>query len=137
MIEFSRAATTSVIVAALALSGCAAKESTPAEPKAGTTAASADGSSPISVDATDSACSLSATKSGTGKQSFVVTNNGTKVTEFYVYGPKNEVVAEVENIPPGLKRTLDVNFSAAGTYRAACKPGMVGDGISAEFTVTG
>lgn len=138
MIHFSRATTASVILAAFALSGCAAKESTKADTTASATdATTADGSAPISVDATDSACTLSASRSGTGKHSFVVTNNGTKVTEFYVYGPKNEVVAEVENIPPGLKRTLDVDFSAAGTYRTACKPGMVGDGISAEFSVTG
>ncbi len=142
MIHFSRAATASVIVAALALSGCAAKESTEADTKSGAQSATtagtqAGGSAPITVDATDTACSLSATESGTGKRSFVVTNNGTKVTEFYVYGPKDDVVAEVENVSPGLKRTLDVDFTAPGTYRTACKPGMVGDGISAEFTVTG
>ena len=138
MIHFSRATTASVILAALALSGCAAKESTKADtPAASSAAAKADASAPITVDATDTACTLSATQSGTGKRNFVVTNNGTKVTEFYVYGPTNDVVAEVENISPGLKRSLDVEFPVAGTYRTACKPGMVGDGITAEFAVTG
>ena len=32
---------------------------------------------------------------------FVITNNGTKVTEFYVYGEGERVMGEVENISPG------------------------------------
>ena len=45
------------------------------------------------------------------------------------------MLAEVENIPPGLQRQLVVAFKDAGSYKIACKPGMVGDGIRSEFTV--
>ena len=47
------------------------------------------------------------------------------------------IVAEVENITPGLKRELKVEITEPGTLTTACKPGMVGDGIRAPFTVTG
>ena len=43
--------------------------------------------------------------------------------------------AEVENIGPGLTRDLVVD-APAGTYVTACKPGMIGEGIRADFTVT-
>jgi iron uptake system component EfeO len=85
------AATLVVIFAGAALAGCTAKESESA--KGGT----ATGTQ-VSVNATDSGCELSATESGTGSTSFVVTNNGTKVTEFYVYGKDDRVLGEVENI---------------------------------------
>ena len=134
MIEFHRAATTSAVLATalfgVTLAGCAAKETTKAEKPS-------DAAGQIAVDASDSSCTLSADKTAKGKRTFVITNNGTKVTEFYVYGRNSEVLAEAENISPGLQRTLDVDFSEAGTYKTACKPGMVGDGISAELTVTG
>ncbi len=122
------AATLVAIFAGAALAGCTAKESESA--KGGT----ATGTQ-VSVNATDSGCELSATESGTGSTSFVVTNNGTKVTEFYVYGKDDRVLGEVENISPGLQRTLDLKLDEPGSYRVACKPGMVGDGIRADFTV--
>lgn len=140
MIEFHRAATSSAALAAVligvALGGCTAKDAKKAESPGGTSSPSGT-SNQIIVDATDSACTLSTNQARTGKHTFAITNNGTKVTEFYVYGKNNEVLGEAENISPGLKRTLDVEFSDAGTYKTACKPGMVGDGISAELTVTG
>ena len=68
---------------------------------------------------------------------FVITNNGTKVTEFYVYGEGERVMGEVENISPGLQRKLIVQLGEPGTYQTACKPGMVGDGIRGDFKVTG
>lgn len=117
-------------VAGITLSGCTAKESKKAETPSGATAQ-------ITVDATDTACTLSATQIGKGKHTFVITNNGTKVTEFYVHGKNDQVLAEAENISPGLKRTLDVEFSEPGTYKTACKPGMTGDGISTVLTVGG
>ena len=46
-------------------------------------------------------------------------------------------MGEVENIGPGLTRQLIVEVPDGGTYTTACKPGMVGDGIRAPFTVTG
>lgn len=91
--------------------------------------------SDISVKATDTTCELSATTAPVGPVTFTVTNSGTKVTEFYVYEGER-VVSEVENIAPGLSRDLEVDFTEPGTYTTACKPGMSGDGIRADFTVT-
>ena len=68
-----------------------------------------------------------------GSVAFVVTNTGTKVNEFYLY-EGDAVRGEVENIGPGLTRTLTVDVTA-GAYTTACKPGMTGDGIRAPFTV--
>ena len=45
-------------------------------------------------------------------------------------------MGEVENIGPGLKRDLIVELPT-GKYQAVCKPGMVGDGIRGDLTVTG
>jgi len=45
------------------------------------------------------------------------------------------IIGEVENIGPGLTRDL-VLAAPAGTYFTACKPGMVGEGIRGDFTVT-
>jgi iron uptake system component EfeO len=133
VIESRRAAATSAALAAVligALAGCAAKDTTKAENPSGS-------STQIAVDASDSACTLSVNQAGTGKRTFVITNNGSKVTEFYVYGKDDKVLAEAENISPGLQRSLDVEFTEPGTYRTACKAGMVGDGISTELSVSG
>ena len=89
------------------------------------------------VDASDTECELSGAEAGTGPNTFVITNNGTKVTEFYVYGEGERVMGEVENVSPGLERKLIVQLAEPGTYQTACKPGMVGDGLRADFTVTG
>jgi len=140
VIEFPRAMAASAALASVlvgvALTGCTAKDAKKAESPSSTLNPSGT-SNQISVDATDSACTLSADQAVKGKSTFAITNNGTKVTEFYVYGKNNEVLAEAENIPPGLRRTLDVEFTEAGTYKTACKPGMVGDGISTDLTVSG
>src|SRR5687768_6390739 len=90
----------------------------------------------VSVDASDSSCELSATKLEAGAQTFKVTNNGSKVTEFYVYAEGDRVMGEVENIGPGLTRNLVIDLPK-GTYEGACKPGMAGDGIRQAITVTG
>ena len=121
----------STAVAALALSGCQAKEE-PANAAEGS-----DAPAQITVTASDSSCELSGTAGKTGANTFVVTNNGNKVTEFYVYGEGERVMGEVENISPGLQRKLIVQLSQPGTYQTACKPGMIGDGIRADYTVTG
>lgn len=125
-----RTATLAAIAAALFVAGCSAKESETSE---GSTGAGAQ----VTVNATDSECVLSASDGGTGSTTFVVTNNGTKVTELYVYDKDDRVLGEVENISPGLERQLAVQFSQPGSYKVACKPGMVGDGIRATFTVNG
>ena len=119
------------ILAGVSMAGCTAKESA-------TSSSSSDkASQQVTVDASDTACALSSTEAGTGPTTFVITNNGTKVTEFYVYGEGDRVLGEVENISPGLQRTLVVQFGEPGTYRTACKPGMIGDGIRGDFVVKG
>ena len=117
-------------LAGLALTSCQAKEE--AKPADGNSAPSE-----ITVNASDSACELSGTEGATGANTFVITNTGNKVTEFYVYGEGERVMGEVENISPGLQRKLIVQLGEPGTYQTACKPGMVGDGIRSDFKVNG
>jgi iron uptake system component EfeO len=89
---------------------------------------------PIAVTAGDDACSVGRTSSSTGNVTFEVTN---KVTEFYLYAKGDRILGEVENIGPGLTRRLIVEVTEPGTLQTACKPGMVGNGIRGDFTVTG
>ncbi|MDO8361554.1 MAG: iron uptake system protein EfeO [Actinomycetota bacterium] len=97
--------------------------------------ASAGGS--ISVVSTDSACTVSRTEAVAGNLVFDVKNAGSQVTEFYLLaGDGLRIVGEVENIGPGLTRQMVV-AAGPGEYLTACKPGMVGDGIRAPFSVTG
>lgn len=89
----------------------------------------------IAVQSTDDACKLSRTSAPVGSIGFEVTNEGSKITEFYLYSPEGKVVSEVEGIGPGTSRTMNVKVTKAGSYATACKPGMVGDGIRGKFTV--
>ncbi len=114
---------------AISLAGCAQSEKTPA-------VGSGTAASEITVEASDTGCTLSATQTQTGPHTFVITNTGTKVTEFYVYGQGQQVLAEAENISPGLQRRLEVRFDQPGNYQTACKPGMAGDGIRANLIVS-
>ncbi len=91
----------------------------------------------IAVTSTDDKCELASTQAQTGEVNFAITNNGSKVTEFYVFGKNNRVLGEVENIGPGIKGNLTVDITEPGTYEVACKPGMVGTGIRQTLTVTG
>ncbi|MDA3624177.1 peptidase M75 family protein [Saccharopolyspora sp. WRP15-2] len=91
----------------------------------------------ITVQATDDACTLSAASAPAGTIHFQVTNGGSQVTEFYLYGEGDRIISEVENIGPGLTRQLVAEVPQGGKYTAACKPGMQGDGIRSDFTVTG
>ncbi len=91
----------------------------------------------IAVTSTDSSCELAAASAGTGKVNFVVANQGSKITEFYVFGANNRVLGEVENIGPGVSGKLTVEITEPGSYETACKPGMVGNGIRRQLTVTG
>jgi iron uptake system component EfeO len=90
----------------------------------------------IAVSSTDDACDVATTDLAAGTHRFEVTNDGSDVTEFYVYADGDKVIAEVENIAPGLSRPLLAELPA-GDYEAVCKPGMVGDGIRQKLTVTG
>jgi len=119
---------TLTVVGSLALAGCSSK---PADESA----AAAKGG-PIAVAASDTACEVGRATGDAGTSVFTVTNKGNKVTEFYVYAPGDRVMGEVENIAPGLSRELHVELPA-GSYETACKPGMIGKGIRAAFTVSG
>jgi iron uptake system component EfeO len=116
-----------VLAAAGALAGCAST--------AASSSAAAGGA--ITVNAADTACEVGAKDAPAGTISFAITNTGTKVTEFYLYGAGDRIMGEAENIGPGLSRQMIVEVPDGGTYTTACKPGMVGDGIRAPFTVTG
>lgn len=121
-----RTATAAALVAlTVPLAACVSND-TPAETSGGA----------ITVDSSATSCDVSAAEAPSGNLTFSVTNSGSDVTEFYLLGDdKLRVVSEVENIGPGLTRDLVVQ-AAPGTYYTACKPGMVGDGIQSEFTVT-
>jgi iron uptake system component EfeO len=121
------------LVAVPALAAC-----TENAPSSGDGAGESDAASArtVTVRSTDDACDLSATRAPAGTLTFDVANAGTQVTEFYLLGEDGlRIVGEVENIGPALDRQLVVD-APAGTYVTACKPGMKGEGIRADFTVT-
>jgi len=90
----------------------------------------------LSVSSTADACDVSAATAPSGTITFQVKNDGSDVTEFYLLGEDGlRVISEVENVGPGISRDLVVQ-ARPGKYFTACKPGMVGDGIRAAFTVT-
>jgi iron uptake system component EfeO len=94
------------------------------------------GGGSIEVAASDDSCELSDTELDAGLHTFEVTNDGSQVTEFYVYAEGDRIMQEVENIGPGLTSELRVELPA-GDYEGACKPGMIGDGIRTPISVTG
>jgi iron uptake system component EfeO len=117
---------TLAVVGSLALAGCNKADEPAASDKGG----------PITVAAGDTTCEVAKPSGDAGTSVFSITNKGNKVTEFYVYAPGDRVMGEVENIAPGLSRELHVELPA-GSYEAACKPGMIGRGIRTAFTVSG
>ena len=105
-------------------------------PVAGVSCSSSEHSaSRLSVTSTDSTCKVARTSLHAGRYQLDVTNDGAKVTEVYVYGPRDKVVGEVENIGPATSRSLSVTLEP-GTYQLACKPGMTGRGIRTALTVS-
>ncbi|MEU7888893.1 iron uptake system protein EfeO [Microbispora bryophytorum] len=101
-----------------------------------TTEATAAGDGKIAVAATDTECKVAKSDLAAGTSTFSITNNGSKVTEFYVYATGDRVMGEVENIVPGLTRDIVVELPA-GVYETACKPGMTGKGIRGPLKVSG
>jgi iron uptake system component EfeO len=126
----SRTSRVAVLSAAAAALAACTSTAPPAEDAAG-------GGGPIAVTASDDSCEVAAAEALAGNITFSIRNTGTKITEFYLYGSGDRIMGEVENIGPGLTRDLIVEVPDGGTYTTACKPGMVGDGIRAPFTVTG
>ena len=94
----------------------------------------------IAVKATNNTCEVEQTSFDAGKITFNVKNDGSKVTEVYVYGASGaeftKVISEVENIGPGTSRELTVTLDP-GSYELACKPGQTGHGIRQAITVGG
>ncbi|MFT4213788.1 MAG: peptidase M75 family protein [Microbacterium sp.] len=119
------AATASVGLAAIALSGCVAKSDVAA-------------SDALTVTSTDTSCEVSADAATSGTLTFQVANDSSQVSEFYLLADDGlRIVGEVENIAPGASRTLTV-VAQPGDYFTLCKPGMVGEGVGrASFTVSG
>jgi iron uptake system component EfeO len=120
----------------LVAAGTVAALSTAACNGSGTSDGGSEAKDTIAVTATDTACDVSTDTLQAGTHDFKVTNKGSKTTEFYVYAEGDRIMGEVENIAPGVARSLLVELPA-GDYQAACKPGMVGDGIRHDLTVTG
>lgn len=116
---------TAVGLGALLLTGC--EPNNPSD---------ASGSDRIAVTSSEKECQVATTEAPAGTIRFTVENTGSQVTEFYLLGEDGlRIIGEVENIGPGLSRDLTVT-APEGKYFTACKPGMVGDGIRGDFTVT-
>lgn len=111
-------------LAALTLTGCGGK--------ADASGAAADS---VAVAAGDTTCEVARTSLPAGTHRFEVTNKGSRTTEFEVLAG-DRILAEVDNVSPGTSRTLLVDLPA-GSYAAACLPGMVGNVIRSALTVTG
>lgn len=95
-----------------------------------------EGAGAIAVKSDAKQCALSSATAPSGNIVFEIANTGDDVTEFYVLESDGVgIKGEAENIGPGLTRRMVVVLEP-GEYVAACKPGMVGDGIRSEFTVT-
>ena len=114
-----------------ALTACGTESTAPTEPSGEGADARA-----LTVDSSADACDVSAAEAPSGTLTFDVTNSGDQVTEFFLLDEDGlRIVAEVENIGPSITRGLTVN-AEPGTYVTACKPGMTGEGIRGELTVT-
>ncbi len=116
--------TAPVVLLALALAGCGGQA-------ASTSSASGE---PVRVSAGDTSCDVSRTSLPAGSTLFRIENTGSQVTEVYLYGEGDKIVAEKENIGPGISYDLTAQISA-GSYDVVCKPGMTGDGIRTPITV--
>ncbi len=93
-------------------------------------------SATVPVSSTNDGCVVAQTSAPVGTVVFAVTNDGSQETEFYVYKDDGTtIVAEVENVGPGLTRDLAATLEP-GTYITSCDPGMDGDDIRGEFVAT-
>ena len=92
------------------------------------------GGEAIGIVATQTECRVAQTELTSGKHSFRVDNQGSDVTEVYVYAKGDKVVTEKEHIGPGTHATFSVVLDP-GEYEVACKPGERGTGIRQKITV--
>jgi iron uptake system component EfeO len=102
----------------------------------GSSGGAADSAGGLTVTATDAECAASAASVTSGVSNITFKNRGSKENEIYVLRPDGSIIAERENVGPGLTVTLTVELPA-GSYVVQCKPGMVGKGIQTPLTVTG
>lgn len=120
------------VIALLGVAGCSSADS-------GTPTASGTPDpvgTTVTVTSTGNTCDLSDTTAPAGNVTFAVTNQGSDVTEFYLYqSDGTSIVGEVEDVTPGVMRDLSVDVTA-GTYVAACKPTSDSEGIRVDFTVS-
>lgn len=122
-----------ILVLATGLIACTDSSSSGSD---GASGSSSGSTTAVKVISTKIGCDVSVTEAPAGKVAFEVRNDGSQVTEFYLLAKDDDsIVGEVENIGPGITRTLNVTVEP-GDYLTACKPGMKGDGIQAAFTVT-
>lgn len=114
---------------ALLLSGCVSNDQGSGD---------GDGGDAITVSSTNDACEVSVDSVTSGNHTFAISNDGDKVTEFYILGSDGlRIVSEKENIAPGASAELTVTLSP-GEYFTACKPGLRGANVGqAKFSVTG
>ncbi|GAA1696647.1 imelysin family protein [Microbacterium sediminicola] len=114
-----------VTLGAIVLAGCVAR-------------ADLESADSIAVTSTDSTCEVSTDEATSGTVTFEITNAGSQTTEFYLLADDGlRIVGEVENVAPGVSRTLTL-VAQPGDYYTVCKPGMLGDGVGkAAFTVSG
>lgn len=103
---------------------------------AGCGSGGAEAKDEIAVDTSDTTCKVATTKLTAGVQTFRIKSSASKITEFEVLRPDGRIVSERENIGPGTTVTFTVDLTA-GSYQAACIPGMVGKGIRTPLTVSG
>ncbi len=93
------------------------------------------GGDAIAIMATQTECRVAQTQLSSGKHTFSVDNQGSEVTEVYVYGSGDKVVTEKEDIGPGTTAEFSVSLNP-GEYEIACKPGERGAGIRETITDT-
>jgi iron uptake system component EfeO len=112
-------AATAALALGVALSACSDSDS---------------GADAIEIVSTQTECRVARTELTAGKHSFRVDNQGSDVTEVYVYAKGDKVVTEKEHIGPGTKATFSATLEP-GEYEVACKPGERGNGIRQKITV--
>ena len=98
---------TALVAAVPFLAACTQNAESPSE------ADDASDARTLTVESSDTECTLSADQAPAGTLTFEVTNTGSQVTEFYLLGEDGlRIVAEVENVGPSLSRELTVNAPA-------------------------